>query len=352
MKFFAYPSAILILLLLLSGCNDPSQGAQTDVTSRVSVVELKKESISKLINTTGTVLATSQVDLNSEVSGKYRLQVNPQTRRPFQMGDKVKKGQVIIRLEDPEYENNIAIDVKEDNLELAKQEVLKQKELYEKGGVTQTEIRNSEIRLKTTEYEFENSLISLDRMNIKAPFDGVIVDLPHFTADVKVPNGSLMVSLMAYSKMYMEVNLPESAIGYIAVNQPVNITHYTLPDDTIRGSITEISPAISKETRTFKNKIVVDNVDLKLRPGMFAKADIVVDHAGETIVIPKNVIQTNRRRKFVYVVEKNIAIARDIQTGLEDENNVQVVEGLSENEMLVIRGYETLRNNTKVRIQQ
>ena len=149
----------------------------------------------------------------------------------------------------------------------------------------------------------------------------------------------------------MDIKLPESAIGYVKADQPVYITHYTLPGDTIRGMISELSPAISSETRTFKGKILIQNDGLKLRPGMFVKADIVVNKADSTI-IPKDVIQSNRRAKYVYIIEKNTALFRELKTGLEDEKNIQVLEGLKENDNLVVKGFETLKENVKVKVQK
>lgn len=342
----------LSALLAMTGCNSGSQSSQSDIATPVSVTELKKGSISKLINTTGTAQATYSVELASEMSGTYRLQQNPRTGRPLKLGDRVSKGQVLIRLTDQEYENGIALDSKELSLEIAEQEQSKQKALYEKGGVTLSEMRNTEVRVTNARYDVENARLSLAKMEIRAPFDGVIVNLPHYTQDVKVEQGKPMAGIMAYDNMYMDINLPESAITYVAAGQPVYVTHYTLPEDTIKGTISELSPAISTETRTFKGKLLIENKDLLLRPGMFVKADIVVDKADSALIIPKEVIQTTRRQKYVYIVEKNTAIVRNIRTGLEDETHVEVLEGLKENDNLVTRGYETLRENSKVKVQR
>ena len=292
-------------------------------------------SISKLINTTGTVQPTYGVSLNSEMSGFYKLQINPKTGKTFKMGDRVSKGTIIVRLEDKEYENGIAIDAKKLSLEIAEQEQSKQKALYEKGG-----------------YEYENAQLNLEKMKVKAPFDGVIVDLPHYTTDIRVEQGKPVVSLMAYDKMYMDINLPESSIRYVKEAQPVYITHYTIPGDTLKARVGELSPAISTETRTFKGKILIDNDQLKLRPGMFAKADIIVDRADSSIIIPKDVILSNRRRKYVYIVEKNTAKIRNLQTGLEDEYNIEILSGLNVNDNLVVKGFETLKEDAKVKIQK
>ena len=150
----------------------------------------------------------------------------------------------------------------------------------------------------------------------------------------------------------MDINLPESSINDVKTNQKVLISHYTLPYDAINGTIGELSPEISTETRTFQGKLWIDNNKLLLHPGMFVKADIIVDHADSTIVIHKDVVLSNRNRKFVYIVEKNTAIMRDIKTGLEDNDNIEVLEGLKVNDNLVTRGFETLRNESKVKVQK
>jgi RND family efflux transporter, MFP subunit len=343
--------SLLLLIALFSGCNNQQQSSQTEVATPVYVTELTKGSISKFINTTGTANSNYNVNLNSEMTGEYKLQINSKTGKPFKLGDTVNKGQVIIRLENEEYENGIAISSKELDLEIAEQEQANQKSLYELGGVTATELRNTEVRVTNSRYSLENAKLNLEKMNIRAPFDGIIVDLPHYSSDVKVAQNSLMVSIMDYKQMYMEINLPESAIRYVSANQPVNITHYTIPEDTISGFISELSPAISTETRTFKGKIIIKNNELMLRPGMFVKADIVVDSAEESIIIPKNVIQSNRQRKFVYIVERNMAVSRTIEIGIEDDYNVEIIDGLFENDNLITRGFETLRENSRVKVQ-
>ncbi|MCD8261742.1 MAG: efflux RND transporter periplasmic adaptor subunit [Bacteroides sp.] len=235
MKTYIYPVAFFISLFLVSSCNNQPQGGQNDIATPVTVVELRKSSISKLINTTGSAQPDYGVELSSEVGGIYKLQNNPRTGKPFKLGDPVSQGQVIIRLEDKEYENSVALDVKQLNLEIAEQEYRKQKELYEKGGVTLSEMRNAELKIMTSRYDVENAQLSMDKMSVKAPFAGVIVSLPHYTADARVEAGNLMVGVMDYGKMYLDINLPESAINEVEVNQPVAVTHYTLPDDTLRG---------------------------------------------------------------------------------------------------------------------
>jgi len=337
-------------LLFLAACSSQPESSSTDIETPVSVRELKPGAISSIVNTAGTAQATFSEELASQMSGIYKLQTNPRTGRSYKLGDAVRKDELIIRLEDEEYENNQQIESRKLNLDIAEQEKVKQEQLLEMGGSTESQIRQSEVTIVNARYSLANATINLEKMNIKAPFDGVIVDLPHYSTDAKVASNQPMVGIMNYSNLFVEINLPESQIATIHVNQPVQITQTSLPLDTLIGVISELSPAISSETRTFKGKILIDNSNLKLRPGMYVKADIVVDRSENVIVIPKDVVLSNRNRKYVYVVERNQAVMRNITTGIEDEENFEITDGLWEDDNLIIRGFETLRNNSRVRV--
>ena len=132
----------------LTACTNQPQGATTDIETPVSVRELKPaSSISQFYPTSGTALSTFSVDLNSEMSGLYQLQTNPRTGRPFKLNDAVRKGELIIRLEDKEYENNNQIESRKLSLDIAEQEQIKQRELLDMGGATETQIRNTEVQI-------------------------------------------------------------------------------------------------------------------------------------------------------------------------------------------------------------
>ena len=338
--------------IAMTACEKKKQGGSSEIASPVSVTEVRKSSISKYNSTSGTAISDAEAELKSEMTGKYKLQRNPRTGAPYKLGDKVLAGEIIVKLENQEYENDIAIDSKKLSLEIAKQEEAKNRAIYEKGGVTLRELKNAEVAITNAQYSYENARLNLDKMNIKAPFSGVIVNLPHHTSSVQIASGTSIVTIMSYSKMVMEINLPESAINEVKTGQDVFITHYTLPNDTLKATVSELSPAISSETRTFKGKIVIDNEKMKLRPGMFVKADIVVKKAENTIVIPKEIVMSNRNRKYVYIADKGFAKVRDIRTGIEDNDNIEVLNGLKVEDQLIVRGYETLRDNSKVKIQK
>jgi len=341
---------LLAVFILLLNCGKQEPNIETEIAVPVSVVEIKPKSIEEFITSTGTVRAIKEVSLKSEISGRYNLLMNPNTGRPYGPGDWVAKGKVMIRLEDEEYENNIAIEAKRLNLDISKREYEKQKSLYEKGGVTLRELKNSELAYINAKYNYDNAILQIAKMSITAPFDGIIVDLPYYTPMVRVQANQLMVRLMNYNQLYLEVNLPAKEMGRVSLSQSVRITNYSLQEDTLLGKITKVSPAINAETRTFKVAMIIDNKNLIIKPGMFVKAEIIVARKDSAIVIPKDIILSRRRGKTVFIVRKGVAVERTITTGLENPEEVEVIKGLEENERLIIKGFEALKNRSRVKI--
>jgi RND family efflux transporter MFP subunit len=190
----------------------------------------------------------------------------------------------------------------------------------------------------------------MERMQIISTIEGVIVDLPYYTPGTQIETNAVIVKIMDYKTMYMDVKIPEKYLGTIVKGQPARLTNYTIPNDTIAAAVTQTSPAIDSESRTFKGIITADNNNYLLRPGMFVKADIVVNRKDSVIVIPKEIILSRQRGKTVYVVTQGRATERVILTGLETNTEVEVLRGLNVDERLITSGYETLGPNTRVQI--
>ncbi|WP_120241039.1 efflux RND transporter periplasmic adaptor subunit [Marinifilum flexuosum] len=341
---------LLLGATLFASCDDKKADLNKDIAIQVSVKEIAPKSIEKYISTTGTVEPIKTVSLKSEVAGKYQLQTNPRTGRKFQLGDYVQEGTVVIQLEDKEYENNIKIKSLELRLEISKQTFEKQQSLYKKGGVTLSELKNAEIELINAKYSYEDAIFRLEKLKVKAPFSGTITNLNYYTQNTRIEAASPVLNMMDYSKLHMEINLAEKNISMIKTGQPVNIVNYTIPGDTLNGVLAQLSPAINSETRSFKAVIDINNSKLLLRPGMFAKGEIVVAKADSALVIPKNVILNKQKGNVVFVVHKGLAEERVIEFGLENPNEVQIVSGLEKKDRLVVKGFETLRNRSKIKI--
>jgi len=351
MKTFRFALwALMIPVFLVSSCKQPDMEVSTTVEVPVGVIEASTSSIEEFVSTTGSVYPSKEVSLSSEITGEYRLQINPATGKRYALGDRVKAGAILIRLEDEEYVNEPRVKSKEVDKEISELEYEKQQALYEKGGATLRDLKNAEITLINAEYDTESSRINLAKMALVAPFSGVIAELPYFTEGTRVPASTEMVTIIDYEKLLLEANLPEKYFRNIERGYKVYVTSYTSTSDTLLGTITQISPSIDDEARTFLSFVEVDNDDQILLPGMFVKADLVVNSADEVIVIPKDIIMSRNRNQIVYVVEQGVASERIITTGLQNATSVEVKMGLLKGESIVNSGFETLRDQSRVRI--
>ncbi len=341
---------ISFVISVFPACRNQDQNLNADVEIPVSVEDIKLKSIEEFINTTGTAFPKGEIELKAKITASYFLEKNPQTGSLWKLGDKVRAGALIARLEDREFVNSVKLETSELNLELTESELRKQESLYEKGGVTLNDLKTAGINYENAKTTVENAKLQLEKTRIVAPIDGVIVDLPYYTQSTQVETGSTIVKIMDYQVMYMDVQLPEKYISVIKPGQLVKLTNYTIPEDTIIGKITQVSPAINADTRTFKGNIAIDNPNYLLRPGMFVKADIVTNHKDSVIVIPKNIILSRQRGKTVFIVDRGVAVERIIETDLENPTEVEVVRGLAVNERVVKSGFETLSSRSKVKI--
>lgn len=341
---------VITALILLNACGNDNYDVSDEVTVPVSVEDIKLRSIEEFVDATGSVQASKEATLSAEISGYYQLNKNPKTGKPYALGDRVKTGEDIILIDDAEYINSIRIDLKKLQLEQAKSEYEKQKSLYDKGGVTLKDLKTSELNYIDQEYTYANAKLQLEKMQVVAPFDGIIVELPYYTKGVKISQNSPMVKLMNYQKLYLEINLPEKQIGVIKEKQIARVMNYTLSEDTLDAVVTQISPAIDIGTRTFKATLTIENPEWILRPGMFVKSELIVAKRDSTIVIPKDIVLSRNRGKTVYVIIKGASQERVITTGLENPTEIEVTKGLEPKERLVTKGFETLRNRQKVKI--
>lgn len=345
--------ALLLLSIIfigLSACRNQDEALEADVEIPVSVEDIQLKSIEEFVSTTGTVYPIVDIKLNSEINGTYFLQKNPRTNKLWELGDKINKGDLIVNLEDEEFVNSLSLELKKLNLELAQSEMEKQESLYEKGGVTLKELKDAGYSYMNSKNTLESAQIQKKKMTILSPFDGVITDLSFYTQGSKIVTGSDLVSIMNYKTMHLDINLPEKYVANIKVGQLVRLTNYTIPDDTITGKISQLSPAINADTRTFKGNIMINNPKLMMRPGMFVKADIVTASKDSVIVIPKNIILSRQRGMTVYIIDNGVANERTIMTGLENNKEIEVIRGLDVNQRVVTDGFETLSNNAKITI--
>ena len=124
---------IIALSFAAVSCNNKNQNLNADVEIPVSVQDASLKSIEEYVNTSGTAFPIGQILVKSEITANYFLEKNPRTGKAWQLNDKVKSGDLIARLEDQQYINDIKLETTKLNLELTESQLTQQQSLYEKG---------------------------------------------------------------------------------------------------------------------------------------------------------------------------------------------------------------------------
>ncbi|MFC1526415.1 efflux RND transporter periplasmic adaptor subunit [Candidatus Latescibacterota bacterium] len=343
--------APLLAALLLWSCDE--EGPRIDVESSIPVrVEtVARQPIAEYVTATGTVEARQEAQLRCLHGGLYQLQANPRTGEVFAMGDRVAAGELLALLVNPELVNQVGIDSKKLAFTSAQREFEKQQALFEKGGITLREVAEAERAYIDARYALENAELQLVKLEVRAPFAGRLVDLTHYGANELLEAGAAVGVVMDYDQLYAEVSLPGKEIDRISPEQAALVTHYgAATTDTLQGRIDQVSPVLDRESRMFKVTLAIANDSLAMRPGMFVKVDIVVAAKDSALVIPKEIVLDRGDSKTVFVVEKGIALERRLETGLSNRDQIEVLSGLEVEDRLVVEGFETLRDRSKVKI--
>ena len=188
---------------------------------------------------------------------------------------------------------------------------------------------------------------------VRAPVGGTILALPAqvgMTISQAVP-----LARIGGASLEVQLFVAERFISRISLNQPCEITLDAWPGEVFRGVITNISPTVDVASRTMEIRVRVDNVDNRLRAGMFARVNIITEHKENIVKIPIGGLISRFGEQFVYVIDYSdpeipVARRRDIRTGISIDGVVEIADGLFTAEEVVVRGQSLLEDGSRVNI--
>jgi len=343
-------TSVLLGLIFLNSCSPEGSTDIPILRVPVTVEQVGLGDLSSFISLTGTIAPIEEMDIISEVSGVIHFEQLENGR--IQGGDPVQIDLVVAKIENEEYVLNVGLAGKALALEHAKRDLEDTKNLDNLGGATIRDVESAERTLLNAETAHKTALINLEKLNIKVPFSGTFTEVETFVDGQKINTGELIGKVIRYNKVKCDVNITADDFANVWKGQEVIITNISRNEEIYIGEVTNISPTIDPVTRTFKLEIVIDNSELYLKSGSFVKVDIVVEKRRNVVKIPKRVISTNGGRDVVFVVEDQTAKMKPIVIGLQDSEYAEIIQGLNVGDLLISRGYEAIKNNTKVRISR
>jgi len=347
----------------------PSQERAGEKLVPVEVAEVRVGSIEQSLELTGWIEASRIVRVSSKVSGRLEsLAVVLEDGKvlPVEEGLRVRKGQELGRVDREVYLAQLAaaeaaVRAREVELADAEREKRRIMSLYEGGSVTEqakdravTAVELASANLRAAEADLELAKINLRESTIVAPMDGVVT-AKHVDPGNLVRIGDPIVTIADIETVKIIVPVAERYADKITEGMPAVISVDAFADRRFHAKVYSLHPVLDPQTHTLQVEIRLDNEEGLLRPGMFARVKLVLQHREKAVVIARDVVLGGKiNEPYVFVVEeqdgRKVACKRIVRLGIREGGRCEVVEGLREGELLVVNGMHFLADGMQVEL--
>lgn len=303
----------------------------------IQTVTVKRMTLKEELTATGRIEAFKSVDVKSEVSGKIiSLKVDE--------GNYVKKGDLIAQLDPTEAE----LDYRkaESNYLTAKANLERQKMLFEKDFVTRGQLETAENNFKQAESDYLSAKERLNKTSIYAPMSGQVIKKYLEEGNViasgvsLVSSGNNIFTIADLTHKYVQTQVDEVDIGNIREGTPAVVTVDAYPDKNFTGKVIQVSPmATIEQNLTFFNvKVEIFDPTNLLRVNMSADVKIIPQKKENVLAIPLEALKGKKNDYYVMVKRNPKKFERQpIKIGIENDKYVEVVEGLKENDEILLK---------------
>jgi len=216
-------------------------------------------------------------------------------------------------------------------------------------GLKRDEIIASAKGLTQAEVETKMARLDLEKTKITAPFSGIITGIKVAPGET-IETGRELFTLVDVSQLKITAKVLETEVSKIKVGREADIRFSAFPGRVFKGAVLAVSPVINKEDKTCSVFIGLENPAEEIKPGMHAEIEIVTEIFPKRLLVPQEAVLVRGGRPLVFVVENGLAKWRYIQTGQENEQSVEVLDGVKEGEPVIVEGHMTLAHDSAVRI--
>jgi len=343
--------AVLAAGALLTACTRGTEAstapsAAPPEPTEVHITHLSKGPITRVVTLPAQVLPDQQATLYAKVSG-YLQTIT------VDKGDQVKAGAVIARIEVPEL---LAARAKQQaELKAAEAEFGRLQESLQKAPdlVVPQMVDQSRGRMEIARASLEQSETMLRYGTLTAPFSGVITQRyvdPGALIQAGTSSGAAIVTLMDFSKVRLQVAVPELEASRVAVGQPVSVITENLPGVQFEGKVARFTYALDASSRTMLAELSLPNPQLTLRPGMLVTAKLGIERRDNALIMPTEGLVMEKANAFAYTVAGDKAAKHAIKIGFNDGKNVEVLEGVTPADAVILVGKLSMTDGQPVRV--
>jgi len=372
MRLKKYLLIFSFLLILISGthCSKTEEKtSQAEEVIPVRVDKVKKRELKKTVRYLGDIKANNHVEVYATIPNKIteiRARVNDYveegdllaTVKNTQMKQNVKKARAALNSARSKYQNILS-------------EWKRNKKLYQQNAISESQFEaiesnkeSAKSAVEQAEAGLESAQERLSDTRIKAPISGII-SARNFDLGDQPAQQRPVYKIVAIDKVKILVNIAEEDIGSVDKGAQAIISVSSFPNTKFRGKVSKIYPTINPQTRSTNAEIILSNKNHKLRPGMYATVNIIIEQENNTLVVPNYAIIEKTSREYLggeltnskinidrsaFIIDNNRAKRIDIKPGIITDDYTEVIQGLSAGDKIVTRGEQNLNDGSKVEI--
>ncbi|WMI82439.1 efflux RND transporter periplasmic adaptor subunit [Anaerotignum sp. MB30-C6] len=337
------------------------------VSEKVNVETLRvsKDTLTDTANYSGVIVPSSTVNVLSTISGDVN-------KKYYEVGERVNKESVLFDMDTEDILDSV--NIAEVTAANAKNAVEKAKialnnashdydvnaQLFDAGVIAKNTFDN----IKTTyelaklslqdagnAYKVAETQLSMNRKtlqdaSVKSPIKGVVLE-SNVNENAFLSAGTIAYVIINLDVINIEVNVTEDIINTIRLGDSVDVKIASVSEEYFKGNVISISPGANSDG-TFKVKIEVLNSDNLLKSGMFAEVDFVKNYLENVLTVPVNSVLSENGQNYVYIVEDGIAKKMAVKLGFDHGDNIEILEGLSENMLVVTKGQQYVSDGLAV----
>ena len=347
--------SVILLGITLSNC---SKKVVEEIIRPVTVIEVLKPGETNVRRFSGLSKADDELDLSFRISGTVNdIAVN--------VGDKVKKGQLIARLESTDQDLEVKrqqanIAQTNANLKQAKNDYERSLLLYEANNISKSELDSAEASYLSTKAQLSANKRSLELARqeyrycyLYSPDEGFISE-SHLSDHQVVNAGTLVAVLQVKGPIEVEFGVAESMINKFQIGQYANVKFDFIEDKVFKAKVNQVSVSTNDST-TYPVKVSLIDFDQRIRPGMVCDVEVEFESLSneQYIVVPSAaVVGDVSGDNYVWLFDEDTQspIKRIVKVGSIVSEGLQITNGLSGGEKIITRGVNTLEEGMKVRL--
>lgn len=327
----------LLLIILIAGFWWRSRRGEKELKT----VKVKKQNLARIVSASGKIKSAKEVNLKFQASGKLAWV-------GVKEGDRVKKWQAIASLDKLELQKNLEkelIDYMNERWDFEQD-----KDDYEDQIITDSLKRileKAQFDLNRDVLDVEIADLALKLAVIVSPIDGIVTKVETPVAGINVTPATAEFIIADPNEVYFEARIDEADIAGIAVNQKALLVLDAYPDEEITAEVKQIgfqAESSSGGGTVFSVKISLpSNENLYFRLGMNGDAEIILEEKESVLTIPTSAVLMKNNKSYVFTVVNNVLQEKEIQTGLETDSEIEIVQGLEAGEEIVVEKVKAIK---------